>query len=181
MEIKNVIKKNNSIQYIIDRITNMPDTVMDMPIDKWDEAWIINPIEKFKHMIPELSQAIKNNEFRIVNNLESGDINVKIKYDENISDFDYFTMVRTTHDGTFYFVEKGIRELLFKLIYLQTTFSKKTTDDFFENPHMYSIEYTIGDIVIHRDFGMKNINGMEIYGETNIMVLPIRFNVVKLK
>lgn len=171
---------NNSIQYITDRIINTPNTVLNMPIEGWEKALIVNPIEKFKQYIPIFSGLIENNEFKIVHETELGNIKVNIKYDKNISDFDYFTMEQVTHDGTLYFIEETIQKLLFKLIYLQTSYSNKTHDDFFENPQKYNIEYIIGDVIIHEDYGMKNINGMEIFGETNIMVLPIKFDIIEI-
>ena len=172
---------NNSIKYIKHRITNTPETLLDMHIEGWDTSLIINPIEKFKQYIPAFSRLIKDNEFKIVHQVRSEKINVNIKYDDTFTDFDYFTTERITHDGTLCFVEEAIQKLLFKLMYLQTSYTNKTHDDFFNNPHKYNIEYIIGDVIIHRDFGMKNINGMEIFGETNIMVLPIKFDILKLK
>ena len=164
---------NRSIEYIKNRILNDPDSVMNMPIEGWDDAMIFNPIHFFT-TIPEFELLSITDSLQLVLSNEERKINLNIKYDP-LASFDYFTMNCITYDGTLYFLMESIGDLLFKLTTLQTYFNADETKDFRKNPFNYDVKYIIGDIIVHRDFGMKSINGHEMMGETNIIVLPIKF------
>ena len=73
-----------------------------------------------------------------------------------------------------YFLEEAIQKLLYKPLQLGTIY-KDIPYDVAENPYNYNYKYIIGDVIVHRDFGRKVINGCEMTGETNIVVLPIKF------
>lgn len=169
---------NKSVEYIKNRIINNPDIVSQMPINGWNKSVIINPMERYLQLLPTLESCfVDNNKFLINTRCDLGKTNITIEYDKD-AEFDYFTMETTTHDGTMLFTEQCIEKLLYKLFQIGTYAKNKVTSDFIENPFNYDIFYTIGDIVLHRDFGMKNINGHNWSGQTDIVVLPIKFECV---
>lgn len=170
---------NKSVAYIKDRIKNTPDQVGDIPLSGWEKAIVINPIKQYLSLLPDLQSCfISDNEFKINLSCDKGQIDIIIKYDTDI-EFDYFSSTVTTHDGTMLFIMQSIEELLYKLFKLETYAKNKITSDFIENPSNYDVKYTIGDIVMHSDYGMKSINGNEMDGETDTIVLPIKFEATK--
>ena len=169
---------NKSVKYIEDRIINTPNSI-NIPISGWDKAIVFNPIEQYLCLLPELKSCfISDKEFSVVLISNNDKINITIEYNSDV-EFDYFTTITTTHDGTLFFIEEAIQELLIKLLKLETHAKNKITSEFIENPFNYNVKYTIGDIIMHTDYGMKNINGNKIHGETNNIVLPIKFDTIK--
>jgi len=165
---------NKSLGYIKNRIINSPESVNDMPTDGWDKALIINPMERYLMLIPELKNCmVNNNEFIIKVNCDKGEFTTNVQYDTE-ADFEYFTMESSTHDGTLLFLEESIQTLLYKPLQLGTIY-KDIPEDVLNNPCSYNYKYIIGDLIVHRDFGRKSINGCSMMGETDIVVLPIKF------
>lgn len=171
---------NKSIEYIKNRILNNPESVNNMPINGWDDAKIINPIEMYLKYISELKDTFVNdNEFKVLLSSDSGKFNINVEYDPD-SEFDYFTTKGSTHDGTILFTSESIQKLLYNLLQLGTIPKSKVTQSVIDNPFDYDYKYIIGDVILHQDFGMKNINGNTMYGQTDIVVLPIKFEYSKI-
>lgn len=165
---------NKSLEYIKNRINNTPDSVEDMPTEGWDNSLIINPMEKYMQYTPSFKNCLVNdNEFSVKVSCNQGEFKLNIEYD-NEAEFEYFTMESTTHDGTLLFLEDDIMELLHKPLQLKTL-PKRVMDDVLNNPCNYNYKYIIGDVIVHRDFGRKSINGRDMRGETDLVVLPIKF------
>ena len=162
---------NNSVEFIKNRIED--GQTHNMPSDGWDDVTVLNPIEHYKRM-PIFSKVVKVEDNEVCVFVECGKDRVKIlvKYDPN-SEFDYFTTKSITHDGTAIFILEAIDELLFKPFNFGTMPIDIGING--ENYSNYDYEYIIGDIVIHKDCGMKDINGHTMLGETNTIVLPIKF------
>jgi len=162
---------NKSLEYIKNRVINNPDSVNNMPTDGWDDTLVINPMEKYLEFIPTLKECfINDNEFLVNLSSDQGKFNINIEYNTE-ADFEYFTIESSTHDGTLIFLYDAIQELLYRLLKLGTVPKSKQID----NIDDYNYKYIIGDIIVHRDFGTKNINGNKWLGETDIVVLPIKF------
>jgi len=166
---------NTSIEFVKGKIVN--DQTNGIPVNGWDDSLILNPIDYYKRFIPDLN--IKNgNELFVTMKYDNGkQSKITIIYEPDIIDFDYFTMEITTHDGLMLFTLKSIKELLYKLLQLNTMPKDTPIDE--NNIDDYDYVYTIGDIVLHRDFGIKNINGNNLSGETDTIVLPIQFSYIK--
>jgi hypothetical protein len=148
-----------------------------MPTDGWDNAEVLNPIRQYINMLPDYKEKLNNeNEITLVAKCDKGQSKITVKYNPN-SMYDYFTTRSTTHDGTLLFTLEAIEELLFRPFKLATLpKDARINQDNFTN---YDYEYIIGDVIIHRDFGIKNINGNNWSGETDTIVLPIKFNTVE--
>lgn len=165
---------NRSIEFVKSKIIN--NEANGIPIDGWDDSLILNPIDYYMRFIPDLN--IKNgNKLFIIMKYDNGkQSKITIIYNPYI-DFDYFTMKTTTHDGTLLFTLESIEKLLYKLLQLNTMPKDIPIDE--NNIDDYDYVYTIGDIVLHRDFGIKSINGNNLRGETDTIILPIKFNYIK--
>jgi len=177
---------NKSIEFMKRRIPETPDTSYNMPMDGWDDAYVFNPITEFERIFGE-QKVIKDDSNSFSLKLESqsldgsqkGFMKFEVEYDPN-AEFEYFTTTSSTHDGTLIFVGDNIRRLLEKIIFLQTQNKNKITEDFRKDMFSYSLKYTIGDIVMHSDFGMKEINGRNMMGQTDTVCLPIKFEIIKI-
>ena len=128
-------------------------------------------------MNPEVANIIHDDKIEVRLKANGKEIILGVIYDAD-ANFDYFTNTKTTHDGTCIFTEQAILELLNKMLFLKTCYNN-ASEEFIENPLDYNIKYIIGDILIHNDFGMKNINGNMIYAQTETLVLPIKFEYIK--
>jgi len=161
---------NKSIEYIKNTILNRPETI-NIPKDGWDKAIVINPMKKYKELEPKIT--INNNKFEIRLECDQGKFINTIEYNPN-AEFDYFTTERSTHDGTLIFTLNNIQKILIKILKKETYYTK-IPQDVIDNPFNYNYKYIIGDIIIHQDFGIKNINGNKWPGQTDTLVLPIKF------
>jgi len=161
---------NNSLEFIKNRIAE--GHTDRMPVDGWEDANIINPISNYERM-PEICGVVKDNEINVTMQCQEGSSEITVKYDPNIK-YEYFTMRSVTHDGTLAFILDAIEEILLRPFRLATVpaDSGVTQNNFFK----YDYEYIIGDVIIHKDFGMKDINGHKWHGVTNTIVLPIKFS-----
>jgi len=172
---------NKSVEYIKNRIINDSENVHHMPKDGWENVNVTNPLNQFSYLVPKIKPLIKDNQFQFsINHKEDElkEINVRIKYNPD-AQFDYFTMETSTHDGTFLFTSQCIGKVLDRLLTVSTYAKNKVNEDFYNNTFDYDINYIIGDIVIHSDFGMKNINGNDWHRQTDIVILPIKFECFK--
>ena len=167
---------NRSIEFVKSKIIN--NETNGIQIDGWDDSLILNPIDYYMRFIPDLN--IKNgNELFVTMKYDNGkQSKITIIYDPDI-DFDYFTMETTTHDGTMLFTLESIKDLLYKLLQLNTMPKDTPIDE--NNVDDYDYVYTIGDIVLHRDFGIKSINGHNRMAQTDTIILPIKFDCIKQK
>ena len=102
-----------------------------------------------------------------------------MKYNPN-ADFNYFTTDISTHDGTLLFMGQAIERILSKILTVQTQYREVIPKGFNENDFFeYDYFYEVGDILVHSDVGMKNINGRNIMGQRDIMMLPIKFSMMR--
>jgi len=162
---------NNSLKFIKSRISI--EQTDKIPINGWDKAEVINPINQYIKILPDYEQKLKeNNEITLTATCDIGNSDITIKYNPKAK-FDYFTTKSTTHDGTLLFTLQAIEELIFRPFQLATL--PKDSGINKNNFTEYDYQYEIGDILIHRDFGMKKINGHIWHGETDTIVLPIKF------
>lgn len=165
---------NKSIEFIKNRIGDNSFT-SNMPTDGWDDSVVLNPMEQYLQYNPEFKSCfISDNEFQTTLECDLGKTNVNVQYNPD-SDFSYFTMETSTHDGTLCFTFSSVEKLLFKLLRMGIYDKNVVTSDFIENPFNYNIKYIIGDVIIHTDYGSKTINGRVMDGVTDIVVLPIKF------
>lgn len=161
---------NKSIEYIKNTILNRPETI-NIPKDGWNKAIVINPMKKYKELEPKIT--INNNKFEIRLECNEGQFINSIEYNPNV-EFNYFTSEISTHDGTLIFTLNNIQKILIKILKRETYYTK-IPQDVIDNPFNYNYKYTIGDLLIHNDYGTKNINGNKWPGVTETMVLPIKF------
>ncbi|HDK7194943.1 TPA: hypothetical protein PTV74_003251 [Clostridium botulinum] len=167
---------NKSIKYIKNRIKQSVDGIGDIPLDNWDEANIINPMILFKN---DFNIPIKDNriDFELIINNDKRTKAI-IEYN-NEADYNYFTSNFVTHDGTLLFQIQAIDEMLNKFFYLKTCYKKVATDDFMNNPFNYDVKYTIGDVLINSNYGINKINGNNMRGQKDSIVLPVKFEIFK--
>lgn len=168
---------NKSIEYIKRRVSSDDGNTVRMPIDGWDKASVVNPINYFKINFQHMIDLLKE-ENKIIFNFktDSSEKEMEIIIDYNPdAEFDYFTMISTTHDGTLLFTIDALNDILERLFSVSTYKAEGVTLDFLIHTLDYDISYIIGDIIIHRDFGLKNINNNKMYGVTETIVLPIKF------
>ena len=171
---------NKSINYINQLIKDYPDRVSnDITEINWDKANTINLMDYIEANIPSLT--IKGNTVRvnIVNKTTNIVSNVNLKYNPNAK-FNYFTTDISTHDGTLLFIGQAIERILSKILTVQTQYINAipkgfNETDFFEHDYFYEV----GDILLHSDVGMKNINGRNIMGQRDVMMLPIKFSMMR--
>lgn len=159
---------NNSLAFIKSRIKE--SHTYGMPVDGWDNAIVLSPIDFMNRLLG--NEIINNNLKYKLNFGNNKNLKVEITYDPN-GEFEYFTNESSTYDGTLIFFEQTVNEVLRKLFFAQTTSKDISVKDISENPDKYILKYIIGDLVTHRDFGIKTINGNKMYGETDIVCLPI--------
>lgn len=149
-----------------DRI--LPDVIVD-----YDNVIINNSIDIITNLYPNLKQVLKENTLSYKLDSDKGQKIIEISY---LKDFepDYYIVRSSKHDGTLLFVnilyEDMIKDILQGAAYCKRNVPKNYPDDFWN----YDISYTLGDIFLFRDFGMKNINGHEMAGEDDIMVMPVK-------
>lgn len=163
---------NKSVEFVKNRIIN--GLTNEMPTDGWTNAEIVNPIKQYMR-IPEFTNVLKDNKITVIIKCDQGESKIIVKYNPD-SEFDYFTTKSTTHDGTTLFTFEAINEILFRPFQFATM--PKSSGINQSNFTEYDYEYIIGDIIIHREFGRKNINGHNWYGETDTIVMPIKFKCV---
>lgn len=103
--------------------------------------------------VPHLKELSDKNNIKLV---LTGDDNKKrsviIKYNPD-ADFDYFTTESCTCDGTLYFMNTVINEVL-NNVFTSATYNKSVAPENYENNLWdYDMEYIVGDFVIMDEFG----------------------------
>ncbi|MBD5589360.1 hypothetical protein [Clostridium botulinum] len=167
---------NKSIEYIKNRIENSIDDIGDIPLDNWDNVKVINPM---KWLESEFNIPVDNNKVKCDLTINKKFKNeITIEYNDKV-DYDYFTSDFITHDGTLLFQAQAINKMMLKLLKRETYSKKIATDGFISNPFNYDIKYTIGDILINSDYGIKKINGNKMRGQKDCIVLPVKFEIFK--
>ena len=97
-----------------------------------------------------------------------------IKYDSNVNEeYDYRLIRSSTHDGTMLFTMQLLGEVLEPIV-LQKTYCAKHFSPEEAEEKIKGIKYTIGDIFIENDFGVKDINGVKIHGQTETATLHVK-------
>ncbi|NFF75904.1 hypothetical protein FCV38_02625 [Clostridium sporogenes] len=167
---------NKSIEYIKNRIKQSVDDIGDIPLDNWDNVKVINPM---KWLESEFNILVDNNKITCDLTINKKFKNeVTIEYNDKVN-YDYFTSDFIIHDGTLLFQAQAINEMMFKLLKRETYSKKIATKGFLSNPFNYDVKYTIGDILINSDYGIKKINGNKMRGQKDCIVLPAKFEIFK--
>ncbi|MFO1442899.1 hypothetical protein KDN24_06675 [Bacillus sp. Bva_UNVM-123] len=97
-----------------------------------------------------------------------------VTYNENVnSSYDYQIIRSLEHDGTLLFTQNLIDEVLFPIIKKQS-YSKNTITEA-QLKTVTDINYTIGDIILESEYGVKvkHFNGMR-----DTATLPVRVEYV---
>ena len=173
---------NNSVKYIKRLVKEYPDRVSDdikiLDLDKINE---INLMTYIENNIKSLKVKENKVDVQLLNEEANKFVNVNLKHNPN-AEFNYFTTDISTHDGTLLFMGQAIERILSKILTAQTQYREVIPKGFNENDFFeYDYFYEVGDILVHSDVGMKNINGRNIMGQRDIMMLPIKFNMVRKK
>lgn len=171
---------NTSVNYIKQLAKDYPDRISDeVKSINWDKIITINLMNHIENNIESLTVKDNTVSVKIVDNTNNRFVNVCLKYNPN-AEFDYFATDISTHDGTLLFIEQAIERILNRILTVQTQYAKSIPKGFNENNFFqHDYFYEVGDILLHSDVGMKNINGNNIMGQRDIMMLPIKFNMIK--
>ena len=139
-----------------------------------------SPIQTIYQSYPDIRKATKENiiNYSILDINSNASKDIKIQYMENFKP-DYYIVRTSTHDGTLYFTtllyEDVITDVVIGAAYCKGNNPYNYSKDFWD----YDIEYTLGNIYHFMDFGIKDINGREMHGQTDIMVMPVKIKYVK--
>ena len=171
---------NNSVKYIKRLVKEYPDRVSDdikiLDLDKINE---INLMTYIENNIKSLKVKENKVDVQLLNEEANKFVNVNLKHNPN-AEFNYFTTDISTHDGTLLFMGQAIERILSKILTAQTQYREVIPKGFNENDFFeYDYFYEVGDILLHSDVGMKNINGRNIMGQRDIMMLPIKFSMMR--
>lgn len=164
---------NKSLEYMIE-ITKDKDRCR-LDAKSFDDAMVVNSKELFLNAIKKQTSA----EIKLPLQLLLGDVKSEIDFD-NSAEFDYFTTTIITHDGTSIFTRDAILGNFQNVMNVATYYKPTTPQEALDNKALYKWYYTLGDTIIHSDFGMKVINGHKMLGQTDTVCLPIKFRVEKL-
>jgi hypothetical protein len=108
---------------------------------------------------------------------EVGNRLVEIIFDDTVQ-FDYFTSNTVTHDGTLYFTRDAVDKAIKRLVNGETYYKEhELMSDFVCNPEKYKFIYTVGNVILHSDFGLKDINGVTMMGQIDSVFIPVKFEV----
>ena len=92
-----------------------------------------------------------------------------IKFDKDIVP-QYHIIDSSTHDGTLMFTMELINKSLLRLINKKTCYiPTKPADEL----HVKDIKYTIGEIELKSEFGMKDLKCGRYSGQTDIISIPV--------
>lgn len=136
--------------------------------------------QMYQHDFPEC------NRIETRTSKDGGDLIAEFIYDPDV-DYNYFSMERSTHDGTFLFIGETITKLLHK-VFMCGTYNKEVMDgipspmedeNFFK---MHHLKYTVGDIVLGTEFDGDFVpEDKKWMRERTTAMLPIKFEVVSNK
>ena len=163
---------DKSLEYIIN--ASKDKSRVTLQNENWDNAKVINLKEYITSICATQDQIIGD-----IIESELGYTKVKIVFDDTV-DFDYFTSVASTHDGTLIFTKEAINTLVTTLLYGGTYCKNEYNDGVIHNRGKYRFIYTVGNIVINSDFGMKDINGRKMLGQTDMVCIPIKFELEEI-
>lgn len=135
---------NKSLEYIKKRLTSPGTKLEDRDISKA----MVFPLTKFLQL--------KENEpidahYMFSNSDEQGKGMVHLIYNPN-ADFEYFTSVVSTHDGTLLFVEESIKRCIDNVLHLQTYNVKKGFPKMLNGAEFM---FTMGDVVVINECDSK--------------------------
>lgn len=170
----------NSVEFIQKRI-NEGGMFGDFPKDNWDKAEKFNILEYINNAETKKLLNQKHNIFEYIQEELETKVHKKrkitVKYVPD-DEYDYCVIKSSTHDGTMLFTMDLIVEVLEYICNGSTHNNKKIPKEMNINDansvFSYDVEYIIGDALLHKDFGMKNINGHTWAGETDIIAIPIK-------
>lgn len=120
--------------------------------------------EQLLNPIKEISSILASNGYG--ENLVVG----HIKYDQNVNeDYQYQIIRESTHDGTLLFTQSLIFDGLVNLMNKQSYCKKTLNDD--ELSKVKDLNYTIGDIKLESEYGVKTKFGS---GIRQIVSIPVK-------
>lgn len=121
----------------------------------------LNPLEEIKSIL-------RSNGYG--DNLRLG----HITYDQGVNeDYEYQIIRESTHDGTLFFTQNLIFESLLNLMNKQS-YCKKTIQDE-DLTKVKDMNYTIGDIKLESEFGVKTKFGS---GVREVVTIPVKVEYV---
>lgn len=150
----------------------LPDTKID-----YNNFRTYNPFEIIPLIYPELLNLIKDNSmdymFEAETEYGTKKREISLSYKKDLEP-DYYRIKISTHDGTLLFT-KMLYEDLLKDILQGTSYCRTNVPlDYDDNTFGYDLEYTLGNIFLFSDFGMKKINGKLMPGVKEVMVMPVK-------
>ena len=106
-------------------------------------------------------------------NLGDESLSVTITYDPD-ADFQYFTNVSSTHDGTLMFVIDNMVACLNKVLHLETYYSPAGCPKNFDGAEIY---YTVGNFVVCNEYGEQFATKEKPWiEERTTVMLPIAYS-----
>jgi hypothetical protein len=164
---------NQSLLFIKKRLNNNPDFIM--PVGWQNRVNIYNPFNVYKEYFRSLEVNGESLSCHLESDQEIGKkMKISVRYSPH-EKFQYFANSETKHDGTIIFFIDNICRLLNKVLTLGTYCSDGISDDFITNPFNYDVEYVIGDIIVHSEFGEQIINEVRMSGQHDTAFIPIKF------
>lgn len=98
-----------------------------------------------------------------------------VDYNEN-TDFSYFTMDRCCCDGTLVFYQELIKNILLKLLNIDTCDKRVEIPD---NLYRHEVKYTVGNFVVTHEYGSEFATEEKPWMKSRFAVmLPIKFEVI---
>jgi len=174
---------SKSLEYMIKR--SKDKTTCNIPEVGWSEDGVVDILNFMKQILEEeffetmdstgFDYTIKHKD----ENDNEVNLHSRIDFNKN-ANFNYFASNYIVHDGTTYFIHSSMCDIIRKVLTRETFNRDILTDEIIKNIHQYKVTYTLGDIVIQEDFGMKGINGRIMMGESNWICLPIEYKIEKL-
>lgn len=162
-----------SLEYIKNRIATGETGLTNIDFDDLSETSFKDIFKQmYQHDFPDCN--------KVEIKMKDGTIISEIIYDPD-AEFNYFSMERSTHDGTFFFIGETINNLLMK-VFRCGTYNKAVLDevpdsDEYFNTHHF--KYTIGDIVLGTEYDGDFVpEDKKWMRERTTAMLPIKFEVV---
>lgn len=173
---------NNIISFIQSRIDG-GFTADWVPKTGWERANTYNPIDYACVSLGITPDKLKNkNRIKTIVRGECGkECCVIVRYDESYSDFEYVAFDQCTGDGTLYFPEQLKAQLAYKPMALATC--SKCRQELLEEiingdcTMDYNIEYILGPIAEHTEYGHFNNRGWLEMRTT--VAMPVAMNISK--
>ncbi len=153
----------------------LPDVVVD-----YDNVIDISPIELINQIYPDFKKITNGStiKYKALNTETNASKTIEIKHEIDFEP-DYYIVKLSTHDGTLYFTNELYKDIIAGIVnglaYCKSNNPYNYSADFWD----YDINYMLGNVYHFRDFGMKDINGHIMHGQTDIMVMPVKVEYIR--